>query len=278
MRDIRVRLIKDKIFSGLIFSLTFLSLLPLFAILFILVKKGIGVLGVKFLISLPAPPPDAGGILNAITGSLMLVSIAVAVSVPFGIIAGLFLAEVKSEFSRMLRILVNVLQGLPSIVMGIIAYLWVVKPMGGFSALSGGIALGIMMLPMVIKSTEETVKLIPNSLREASYALGADYLTTVFKVILPSGAAGILNGILMGISRIAGETAPLLFTAFGNPFLNLNPIKPVDSLPLVIFNYAMSPYESWHNAAWGASLVLLVFILFINVLVKIGGKRWGAGL
>ena len=278
MREVKVRMLKDKIFSALVFALTFLSLLPLFAILFILTKKGIGVLSVNFLTSLPEPPPEAGGILNALTGSLMLVFIAVMVSVPFGVIAGIFLAEVKGGFAKMLRILVNVLQGLPSIVIGIIAYLWVVKPMGGFSALSGGVALGIMMLPMVIKSTEETVRLIPETLREASYALGADYTTTIFKVIIPSGAAGILNGILMGISRIAGETAPLLFTAFGNPFLNLNPAKPVDSLPLVIFNYAMSPYDSWHNAAWGASLVLLVFILFINVLVKLGGKRWGAGL
>ncbi len=274
MGEVKLRILKDRIFTFIIYLLTFLSVIPLFAILFSLVKKGLGVINLNFFITLPKPPPDAGGILNALVGTFLLVLIASIVSIPIGIVAGLFLVETRNRFANMLRVLINVLQGLPSIVIGIIAYLWVVKPMGGFSALSGGIALGIMMLPMVVKSTEETIKLIPYTLREASYALGADYFTTIFKVVLPAGISGILNGILLGIARIAGETAPLLFTAFGNPYLNFNPAKPVDSLPLLIFNYAMSPYERWQNAAWGASFVLIAFVLLINIGVKLGGRRW----
>ncbi len=278
MDGIKLRILKDRIFTFFVYLLTLLSVIPLFAILFSLFKKGIGVININFFLTLPKPPPEAGGILNALVGTFLLVVIASVISIPIGIIAGLFLVEAKTRFANMLRVLVNVLQGLPSIVIGIVAYIWVVKPMGGFSAFSGGVALGMMMLPMVIKSTEETVKLIPYSLREASYALGADYFTTIVKVVLPAAIAGILNGILLGIARIAGETAPLLFTAFGNPYLNFNPAKPVDSLPLLIFNYAMSPYESWQNAAWGASFVLIMFVLALNIAVKIGGKKWSVRL
>ncbi len=278
MDGIKLRILKDRVFTFFVYLLTLLSVIPLFAILFSLFKKGFGVININFFLTLPKPPPEAGGILNALVGTFLLVVIASVISIPIGIIAGLFLVEAKTRFANMLRVLVNVLQGLPSIVIGIVAYIWVVKPMGGFSAFSGGVALGMMMLPMVIKSTEETVKLIPYSLREASYALGADYFTTIVKIILPAAIAGILNGILLGIARIAGETAPLLFTAFGNPYLNFNPAKPVDSLPLLIFNYAMSPYESWQNAAWGASFVLIMFVLALNIAVKIGGKKWSVRL
>jgi phosphate transport system permease protein len=169
---------------------------------------------------------------------------------------------------------VDVLQGIPSIVLGIIIYLWIVRPTGHFSALSGSIALAIMMLPPIIKSTEETLKLIPDTLKEASLSLGVPYYKTILKVVLPMGLSGILSGSLLSISRVAGETAPLLFTAFGNPFVNTNILKPMSSLPLLIFNYAGSAYEDWHKLAWGASFVLIMLILFLNIVTKIFERRW----
>jgi phosphate transport system permease protein len=146
--------------------------------------------------------------------------------------------------------------------------------MGGFSALSGGVALGIMMLPVVVRSTEETLKLIPGTLREASLALGVPYYKTILRVILPAAMGGIMTGILLSIARIAGETAPLLFTAFGSPFMELNIFKPVNSLPLLIFNYATSPYPEWHGLAWGASFILVAFVLGMNFVAKVATARW----
>ena len=171
------------------------------------------------------------------------------------------------------RLSIEILQGIPSIVIGIIAYVWVVLPMGSFSALSGGVALGIMMLPVIVMATEETLKLVPDSLREASLALGVSYPRTILKVILPAGLSGILSGILLGIARVAGETAPLLFTAFGSPFMNQNILKPINSLPLTIFNYATSPYPEWHTLAWGASFVLIAFVLGLNLITKVGDQK-----
>ncbi len=273
--DHRGRILLDKTFVFTISLLSVLSILPLFLILIQIVIKGYKVLGIHFLVSLPAPPQtEGGGIANAITGTFILVILSTIISVPPSILIGLFLAEVKNKYTKIISIFVNSLQGLPSIVIGILSYLWIVKPSGHFSAISGSIGLAIMMLPMIIKNTEETIKLLPFSLKEASYALGANYTKTIFKVILPSAFGGIVSGILISISRIAGETAPLLFTSFGNPFINLNPLKPVDALPLVIFNYAMSPYEEWHNVAWGAALVLIVIILILNIIVKKVGKIW----
>jgi phosphate transport system permease protein len=169
---------------------------------------------------------------------------------------------------------VEILQGIPSIVIGIIAYVWIVMPLRTFSAVSGGIALGIMMLPIIVRSTEETLKLIPESLKEASLALGVPYYKTILKVIVPAGLSGIVTAVIISIARVAGETAPLLFTAFGNPFMNLNILKPVNSLPLLVFNYAASPYPEWHALAWGASLVLAVFVLALNVFAKVLTKKW----
>jgi phosphate transport system permease protein len=192
-----------------------------------------------------------------------------------GIFAGIYLSQQKAgKFPYLTRLSVEILQGIPSIVIGIIGYLWVVVPFASFSALSGGIALAIMMLPVIVISTEETLKLIPDTLKEASLALGVPYYRTILKVILPSGLSGIVTGIILGISRIAGETAPLLFTAFGSPFMSLNVFKPMNSLPLIIFNYAASPYPEWHALAWGASLVLIVFVFSLNVISKVVTGRW----
>ena len=166
------------------------------------------------------------------------------------------------------------LQGVPSIVIGIVVYFWVVKPMGTFSAFSGSIALAIMMLPIMIRSTEETLKMIPDTLKEAGLALGLPYHKVILRIILPCGMSGILSGILLSIARIAGETAPLLFTAFGNPYLNTNMSKPMQSLPLLIFNYATSPYDEWHDLAWGAALILLSTVLLLNIITKLTTRRW----
>ena len=273
---IQMRIARDRAFKGLVVLLSFLSIVPLFLILFYILENGLSSLSWEFLIELPKPVGEAGGgIANAIVGSFLLVIIASLPAVPIGITAGVYLSEHKrGKLSYLVRLAVEVLQGTPSIVVGIIAYLWLVIAMGGFSALSGGIALGIMMLPVIVRATEETLKLIPDTLKEASLALGVPYYRTILKVILPAGLSGIITGILISVARIAGETAPLLFTAFGNAFMNVNVIKPVNALPLLIYNYATSPYPEWHSVAWGASCVLVGLVLTLNVVTRIIARRW----
>jgi phosphate transport system permease protein len=275
-RRVYSRIVEDRLFTGLIVALAFVSLVPLFLILFYIGRNGLSAINWGFFTSLPAPVGEAGGgISNALIGTVMLIAVACAVAVPLGIAGGVFLSEYgKSRLAYWVRLVVEVLQGVPSIVIGIIAYMWIVVPMRGFSALSGGMALAIMMLPVVVRSTEETLRLIPAALREASLALGVPYYKTVLKVILPAGLSGILTAILLSVARISGETAPLLFTAFGSPFMEWNILKPMNSLPLLIFNYATSPYPDWHALAWGASLVLVVFVLMLNFIAKLVARRW----
>jgi phosphate transport system permease protein len=270
------RILKDKLFKCLIIFLSFVSILPLLFILFYIVGNGISVINWQFLTHLPRPVGEVGGgISNALVGSFILIIISCIVSIPLGIFAGIYLSENKrGRLSYLARLGAEILQGIPSIVIGIIAYLWVVVSMGTFSALSGGVALGIMMLPVIIRTTEETLRLIPHTLKEASLALGVPYHKTILKVILPAGLSGIVTGILLSVARIAGETAPLLFTAFGSPFMNLNILKPISALPLLIFNYATSPYPEWHSLAWGASLVLVVFVLALNLIAKLVTRKW----
>jgi phosphate transport system permease protein len=274
--SIAIRIIRDRIFKAVVILLSFAVLVPLFLILIYIITNGISVVNWQFIVNLPKPVGESGGgISNALVGTVILIALACVVSVPVGIATGIFLSEYrKGRLAYFVRLFTEVLQGIPSIVIGIIAYLWVVIRMGTFSALSGGVALGIMMLPVVIRSTEETLKLIPDTLREASLALGVPYYRTILKVILPAAMGGILTGILLGVARIAGETAPLLFTAFGNPFMEANIFKPVNSLPLLIFNYATSPYPDWHSLAWGASFVLVIFVLGMNFISKVVTARW----
>ncbi len=274
--SIRGRILWDRLFKALIVLLTFCSILPMFFILFFITSKGISVINWRFLTHLPKPVGEiGGGISNAIIGTFMLIGIATVFSVPVGIFAGIFLSENrKGKLASLITLCVETLQGIPSIVIGIIAYIWLVVTMGSFSALSGGVALGLMMLPVIITSTEETLKLIPESLREASLSLGVSYPRTILKVILPAGVSGIMTGILLSIARVAGETAPLLFTAFGSPFMNLNILKPINNLPLMIFNYATSPYPEWHTLAWGACFILIVLVLGLNLFTKAATKRW----
>ncbi len=274
--SIRRRILYDRLFKGITVLLTFCSILPMFFLLFFIAGKGISVINWNFLTRLPKPMGEiGGGLSNAIIGTLMLVGIGAVFSVPLGILAGIFLSENrKGRLASLTRLCVETLQGVPSIVIGIIAYVWLVVSMGSFSAFSGGVALGLMMLPVIITATEQTLKLIPGSLKEASLALGVSYPRTILKVILPAGISGVVTGVLLSIARVAGETAPLLFTAFGSPFMNLNVLKPVNSLPLVIFNYATSPYPEWHALAWGASFVLIILVLGLNLFTKVVTKRW----
>jgi phosphate transport system permease protein len=273
---IRRRIRVDKLFKSLVIVLSLSSIVPMFLILFMITKNGVSVIDWQFLTHLPKPVGESGGgIANALWGTLLLIALSSLFSVPLGVFGGIFLVEYReSKLAHLIRLAVEILQGIPSIVIGIIAYVWVVMAMGSFSALSGGVALGIMMLPVIVTAAEETLKRVPDSLREASLALGVPYSRTIMKVILPAALSGILSGILLGIARVAGETAPLLFTAFGNPFMNLNILKPINSLPLTIFNYATSPYPDWHTLAWGASFVLIAFVLGLNLITKLVTKRW----
>ena len=275
-KGILFRRIKDYLVRGLVILLAAVSVVPLALILFYIFKQGIAAIDWSFFTSLPKPVGETGGgIANALLGSLMIILVAAIIAIPFGVSIGVYLSENGNRpLANYARLVVDSLQGVPSIVIGIVIYIWVVKPMGSFSALSGSIALAIMMLPIISRSTEETLKLIPDSLKEASLALGVPYYKTMLKVVIPSGLSGILSGIILSIARITGETAPLLFTAFGNPFINLNIMKPMHSMPLLIFNYATSPYDDWHRLAWGAAFVLMSFVLLLNIITKIASRKW----
>ncbi|MDE1190814.1 MAG: phosphate ABC transporter permease PstA [Arachidicoccus sp.] len=270
------RIAKSKGMNWLIILLSALCVLPLVFILIYIIKAGIGAINWNFLVSIPKPVGEAGGgIANALIGTAIIILCATVISVPVGIICGIYLNEYKkSKIAYWASICVDVLQGIPSIVMGIIGYLWLVLPFGGHSAISGSVVLAIMMLPIIIRSTEETLKLLPDSLKEAAYALGMPFQRVILKVIIPCGFSGIISGVMLSVARVAGETAPLLFTAFGNPYVEMRLTQPMQTLPLLIFNYATSPYTDWQNLAWGAALVLLIFVLALNLLTKLITRRW----
>jgi phosphate transport system permease protein len=274
--NVKFRIGKSRAMQGLTVLLAFACVIPLIAILLFIIKAGITKINWHFLTHIPKPVGETGGgIVNALVGSIIIIVVAAIIAIPVGILSGIFLSENrKSMLAYWARLSVDILQGVPSIVIGIVAYFWLVKPLGGFSALSGSVALAIMMLPIVVRSTEETLKLLPDSLKEAAYALGMPFHRVILKVIVPCGISGILSGVMLSIARIAGETAPLLFTAFGNPYLSTNVTKPMQSLPLLIFNYATSPYNDWHDLAWGASLILLVFVLVLNISTKLITNKW----
>src|SRR3954463_4526572 len=273
---IKLRIGKSKAFQGLTILLAFACVVPLIAILFYIIKAGAGKINWNFLSNIPKPVGETGGgIANALIGSLLIVFVATIIAVPLGILCGIYLSENRSnKISYWSRLAVDILQGTPSIVIGIVIYFWIVKPRGGFSALSGSVALAIMMLPIIIRSTEENLKLIPSSLKEAGLALGLPYQKVIMRIIIPCGFSGILSGIMLAIARVAGETAPLLFTAFGNPYLSTNILRPMQSLPLLIFNYATSPYDEWHDLAWGASTILLIWVLLLNISTKLITRKW----
>jgi phosphate transport system permease protein len=272
---LRRRHIVNVIMVGLIALAAVVATLPLIFILVHLLDKGGSAVRWHFFTHMPAPVGEAGGgMANAIVGTLILMGLASAFGLPIGIGAGLYLAERRGErFATLVRFLSDVLNGLPSIVMGIFAWQFLVRPVGHFSALSGGIALGAMMIPMIARTTEEIVRTVPVSLREAALALGYARWRTSLTIVLRTASAGIVTGALVAIARIAGETAPLLFTAFGNQFWSTSLVQPIAALPLQIFTYAVSPYDDWHAQAWAGSLVLIALILVISLVARIAVRR-----
>ena len=270
------RNVKSLIFKGVIIFFAFVITLPLIIILLYIVKQGASQVNWHFLTHVPAPVGEkGGGIINALVGSALMVLMSSVIAIPIGMMAGIYLSEnPRTRLAYYTGLCVDILQGVPSIVVGIVAYFWLVKPLGTFSALSGSIALAIMMLPIVIRATEQTLLMLPPSLKEAALSLGVPYHRVILKVIVPCGFAGILSGITLSIARVIGETAPLLFTAFGSPFLSASLKKPMESLPHLIFTYATSPYDDWHDLAWGASFILLVFVLTLNIITKVMTRKW----
>ena len=244
-----------------------------------LVLEGGSSLSLSFFTNLPTPVGETGGgMANAMIGSLKLLLVAAAIGVPVGFIGGVYLAEIGTgRLAFWVRYAADVLNGVPSIVIGVTVYALVVVPLGHFSTLAGGLALGLIMVPVTLRTTEEFLRLVPMSLREASLALGAPQWVTVVRVVVPAGARGIVAGILLSLARVAGETAPLLFTAFSNRFWSEGWGQPTASLPVVIFTYAVSPYEDWHRQAWAAALVLLCLVLGSNVLARLILQRGGGG-
>jgi phosphate transport system permease protein len=268
---------KNFVFKMLVIVLSCMVIIPLILILYHITMNGIRVINWEFLSSMPRPVAGeaSGGVLNAIIGTVMIVFVALLLSAFIGIGAGIYLSEERrSGLSYWIRLCSEILQGVPSIVIGIAAYVWIVVRTGSFSAFSGSIALAMMMLPVIVRSTEETLRLIPVEIKEAAFALGAPRYRTIMKVVLPTGLSGITTGILLSVARVAGETAPLLFTAFGSPYLNFNILKPMSALPLSIYYYATSPFEQWHALAWGGSFVLVVMVLILNMISKAVIKKW----
>lgn len=268
------------VMTGLMWLAAALSLLPLLLIAAHLVIDGVRVLGPTFFTALPAPPGvGGGGVANGIVGTLLLVLLACTIGVPIGLGAGLYLAEhARSPLAGTVRYLCDVLSGLPSIVIGIFAWELVVRPTGHFSALSGGLALGVLMIPLVARATEAMVRLVPGALREAALALGYSRARTALAIVLRAALPGIVTASLVAMARVAGETAPLLFTAFGTPYWSLRLDQPIAALPLQIYNYALSPYDEWRAQAWGGALVLIVLVFGLSVLARrVTQPRRGAG-
>ena len=248
------------------------GLVWLFWILTVLVQKGVPAINWAFFTQLPTPPgTEGGGLANAIVGTLMLTGLATVIGVPVGVLAGTYLAEFgrKSTLAKSVRFVSDVLVSAPSIVVGVFVYAVVVMPMHGFSGFAGAIALAIIMVPVVVRTTEEILLLVPDSLREAALALGAPYWKVIFQVCYRRALAGMTTGILLAVARVSGETAPLLFTALNSPFWSPSMTKPVATLNVTLFNYAMSPYDDWRSLAWGAALLITVGVLLATILARV---------
>jgi phosphate transport system permease protein len=279
-RTIRRRRLRSHFMIGLMYLAAVIAILPLVLIVIHLIRLGGSSVNLAFFTQTQRAPGElGGGMSNAIIGTLILIAIASAVGLPVGIGAGLYLAEKRSNaLATTVRFLADVLNGLPSIVMGIFAWELLVKPVKHFSALAGGIALGAMMIPMVTRTTEEMVRLVPVSLREAALALGYSRWRTALTIVLRTALGGIVTGALVAMARIAGETAPLLFTALGNQFWSTSLRAPIAALPLQIFNYAISAYDEWHAQAWAGALVLVGIVFVISLAARVATRRrYGAG-
>ncbi len=275
---------KDKAVFILVCFFSFLAMVPLFFILWDVVTKGYKNFNLRLFTEVTPSSVDAlmsrmngdpipGGILNGITGSILIVGLAILFSIPLGLFIGIYLADNSGrKFAKVISYLTDLLQGMPSIVVGIIAYAWVVKPLGSYSALAGSVALTIMMLPMIVRSTEETLKMLPVSYKEAGLSLGSSYTNVVFKILLPSGFGGIFTGILLAISRVMGETAPLMLTALGASVVNWKVMEPTSAIPLLIWDFYNDP--NLVDLIWSTSLLLLIVIFLINWIARIVARKW----
>jgi phosphate transport system permease protein len=252
-----------------------IALMPLAFILFYVVTEGLASLSLAFFTQMPKPVGEAGGgMANAIVGSLMVTGIGAIFAIPTGLISGIYAAEYPgTRFAAAVRFAADTLNGVPSIVIGIFVYGIAVLPFQQFSALAGGLALGIMMIPLIMRTTEELMRLVPSTLREGALALGATRARAVFTVVLPAALPGILTGIILALARIAGETAPLLFTAFNNRFWSTDPTQPVSTLTVQVFTYAVAPYADWHRQAWAGALVLVTLVLMCSLLARLATAR-----
>jgi phosphate transport system permease protein len=265
------RRIKSGIVSGLALLATIIVIAPLIAILFYLLKQGVTSLNWDFFTKIPVPAGESGGGMeNAIVGSAVILALASLIGIPLGIGAGIYLAEYagSTRMGNLVRFTADVLNGVPSIVMGIAIYALIVLPQKHFSAFAGGVVLGVMMVPTVTRTTEEMLRMVPHAIREAALGLGVPAWRSVLTISLRTASAGIVTGCMLAFARVAGETAPLLFTAFGNSFQSTSLNEPIAALPLQIFVYAVSPYDEWHRLAWAGALVLIVLIIASVALVR----------
>jgi phosphate transport system permease protein len=270
----RIRRVHSAIMTGATALCTVLAVGALLIILSYIAWQGIGSLNFRFLIDSPKPVGEGGGICNAILGSLMLLGLSSVIGLPLGICVGVYLSEIgRGRLGGAVRFIVDTLTGIPSIVTGVFVYAIVVLPMKHFSALAGGVALALIMVPIVARTTEEMLKLVPHSLREGALALGAPQWRVILGVVIPAAAPGIATGAMLAIARVSGETAPLLFTAFGSRFFPTTLDEPIASLTVQIYNYAISPYDEWHAQAWAATLVLMTLVLGINIIVRVLTRR-----
>lgn len=257
--------------QGVTLTCALLVIAPLALIFYHLVKSGVGAVNWDFFTKLPKPVGEVGGgMVNAIVGSFLLLCLAASLGVPVGVLGGVYLSEYGgSRLNWWIRFAADILNGVPSIIWGIVIYALVVVPMKGFSAWAGGIVLGMMMIPLIMRTTEEVLQLVPNGFREAALALGIARWRAILQIVVRTALKGIVTGVLLALARVAGETAPLLFTAFGNRFWTHDLSDPIAALPLQIFTYAISPYDDWHRQAWAGALVLLLLITLINVSVRV---------
>lgn len=275
---------KDKTIRHLVGFFSLLAMIPLFFILLDVISKGYKNFNLRLftevtpssmdaLLAISNGDPIPGGILNGITGTILIVGLAILFSVPLGLFIGIYLADNQGKrFAGLVSYLTDLLQGMPSIVIGIIAYAWVVKPLGSYSALAGSVALTIMMLPMIVRSTEETLKMLPLSYKEAGLALGSSYTNVVFRILIPSGFGGIFTGILLAISRVMGETAPLMLTALGASVVHWKMTEPASAIPLLIWDFYNDP--NLVDLIWSSSLLLLIVIFLLNWIAKIVARKW----
>jgi phosphate transport system permease protein len=266
---------RSHVMVGLMVVAVVIAVLPLFFILLDLLLKGAGSLSWDFFTKLPEPAGEVGGgVAHAIVGTLIIVGMASLIGLPVGIGAGIYCAEFPgSRLTWVTRFVADVLNGTPSIVVGVFAWTWIVATQKHFSALAGSIALALLMVPMVMRTTEEMIKLVPNSLREAALALGYPRWRTSLSIVARTALPGIVTGSLLAVARVAGETAPLLFTALGSQYLSLRLDQPMAALPLIVFNYATGPYEQWHQFAWAAALVLILVVLLLSLGARLAIGR-----